>query len=321
MILTVNKNTLKTFKLASSFKSNNKTVVTIGTFDGVHLGHRKIIKRLNQVADERDLDSSLLTFFPHPRMVLQQKQDLKLINTIDERIDLLSKTGLNHLIIEPFTIDFSRLKAEEYVEKYLVNYLNAAVVIVGYDHRFGRNRTANIDDLRKFATTYNFEVEEISKQDIDDVAISSTKIREAITNGHIDLANNYLTRPFLLSGKVIKGKQLGNKLGYPTANLDLKEDYKIIPKAGSYIVSSTIAQHTYYGMMNIGLNPTVNQSDKKSIETHFFDFDENLYGKNLQIKLLKRIRDEKKFESVEMLKDAMKLDEIFSRQYIKSHVK
>lgn len=312
---------MKTFKPASSFKSNNKTVVTIGTFDGVHLGHRKIIKRLNQVADERGVDSSLLTFFPHPRMVLQQKQDLKLINTIDERVDLLSKTGLNHLIIEPFTIDFSRLKAEEYVEKYLVNYLNAAVVIVGYDHRFGRNRTANIDDLRKFANTYNFEVEEISKQDIDDVAISSTKIRKAITDGNIDLANNYLTQPFLLSGKVIKGKQLGNKLGYPTANLDLKEDYKIIPKAGSYVVSSTIGQHTYFGMMNIGLNPTVNQSDKKSIETHFFDFDENLYGKRLQIKLLKRIRDEKKFESVEMLKDAMKADESFSRQYIKSHVK
>lgn len=312
---------MKTFKPTSSFKSDHKTVVTIGTFDGVHLGHRKIISRLNAVAKNKHLDSALLTFFPHPRMVLQQNQDLKLINTIDERIQLLSQTGLNHLIIEPFTEKFSRLNAEDYVKQYLVNYLNVAVVIVGYDHRFGRNRKADINDLKQFAKTYNFEVEEITKQDIDDVAVSSTKIRKAISEGQIDLANNYLARPFILSGKVIKGKQLGNTLGYPTANLHIEENYKIIPKVGSYVVRTQIDHKTIYGMMNIGKNPTVNQSSQKFIETHFFDFDQNLYGQKLQIELLKRIRDEKKFDSVDALKQAMTADENFSRQYINRHVK
>ena len=311
---------MKTFKPASSFKSSSKTVVTIGTFDGVHLGHRKIINRLNKVAESKGLESTLLTFFPHPRMVLQQKQDLKLINTIDERIEFLSKTGLQNLIIEPFTLEFSRLTAEEYVEQFLVDYLKAAVVIVGYDHRFGRNRKADIRDLRRFAKTYDFEVVEISKQDIDDVAVSSTKIRKAIAEGEIDKANTFLTKPFTLSGQVVKGKQLGKSLGYPTANLHVEEDYKIIPKEGSYVVRSNINGETYFGMMNIGQNPTVNQSNHKFIETYFFDFDQNLYGQNLQIDLLKRIRDEKKFDSLDALKEAMKADEDYSRQYIKKHV-
>ncbi len=309
---------MKTFKTASSFKSQRKTVVTIGTFDGVHLGHRKIINRLNEVAQNKDLDSTLLTFFPHPRMVLQQKQDLKLINTIDERIRFLSDTGLSHLVIEPFTIEFSRLKAEDYVKQYLVDYLNAAVVIVGYDHRFGRNRTANIEDLKQFAKTYNFEVEEISKQDIDDVAVSSTKIRNAITEGQIDLANTYLSKPFVLTGKVIKGKQLGKSLGFPTANLQIKEDYKIIPKEGVYVVSAEINSKQYFGMMNIGHNPTIAKNNKKSVETYFFDFEGDLYSQTLEIQLLKRIRDERKFDSIESLKFAMQKDEEFSRNYIKT---
>lgn len=309
---------MKTFKPASTFKPQRKTVVTIGTFDGVHLGHRKIIDRLNEVAQTKDLDSTLLTFFPHPRMVLQQKQDLKLINTIDERIEFLSETGLNHLVIEPFTKAFSRLKAEDYVRQYLVNYLNAAVVIVGYDHRFGRNRTANIQDLKQFAETYNFEVEEISKQDIDDVAVSSTKIRAAIAEGQIDLANTYLSKPFALSGKVVKGKQLGKSLGYPTANLQIKEDYKIIPKEGVYIVRAEINSKPYFGMMNIGHNPTIAKNNRKSVETYFFDFEGDLYNKPLQIQLLKRIRDERKFDSVETLKSAMKEDENYSKNFIKN---
>lgn len=308
---------MKTFKPASSFKSNKKTVVTIGTFDGVHLGHRKIIKRLNQVAEDKNLGSALLTFFPHPRMVLQQNQDLKLINTIEERGQLLSETDLTHLVIEPFTFNFSRLTAKEYVEKYLVNYLKAEVVIVGYDHRFGRNRAANIEDLKQFAKTYNFEVEEISKQDIDDVAVSSTKIRKAISAGEIDKAKTYLTKPFMLSGDIVKGKQIGKSLGYPTANLKLEENYKITPKEGVYVVKSQIQGKTYYGMMNIGHNPTIAEGNQKSLETYFFDFDGDLYGQRLQIEMLKRIRDEVKFESVEGLKNAMKKDEIFSRDFIR----
>jgi riboflavin kinase/FMN adenylyltransferase len=309
---------VKTFKPASSFKSKRQTVVTIGTFDGVHLGHRKIINRLNEVAKSKKLDSALLTFFPHPRMVLQQKQDLKLINTIDERINLLSQTGLDHLVIEPFTKTFSRLKAQEYVKQYLVDYLNAAVVIVGYDHRFGRNRTANIEDLKRFAKTYNFEVEEISKQDIDDVAISSTKIRSAITEGQIHLANTYLSKPFVLTGKVVKGKQLGKSLGYPTANLQVKEDYKIIPKEGVYVVSAYIDSALHFGMMNIGHNPTIANNNRKSVETYFFDFSGNLYDKTIQIQLLKRLRNERKFDSLEALKSAMQKDEKYSKDFIKT---
>ncbi|MGX1025235.1 bifunctional riboflavin kinase/FAD synthetase [Psychroflexus sp. MBR-150] len=309
---------MKTFKSASAFKPQRQTVVTIGTFDGVHLGHRKIINRLNQVAKTKDLDSVLLTFFPHPRMVLQQNQDLKLINTIDERIRFLSDTGLNYLVIEPFTIEFSRLKAEDYIKQYLVDHLNAAVVIVGYDHRFGRNRTANIEDLKAFAKTYHFEVEEISKQDIDDVAVSSTKIRKAITEGQIDLANTYLSKPFVLTGKVVKGRQLGKSLGYPTANLYIEENYKIIPKEGVYVVCAEIDSKPYFGMMNIGHNPTIAKDNRKSVETYFFDFEGNLYGKTLEIQLLKRIRDERKFDSLAALKAAMQKDKAFSINYIKT---
>lgn len=313
----VNKTQLKTHNSASHFSSTKRTVVTIGTFDGVHLGHRKILQKLNAIGKEKNLESALLTFFPHPRMVLQQNQDLKLINTIEERKELLAKTHIDHLIIEPFTVEFSRLTAEEYIKNYLVDYLNAKVIIVGYDHRFGRNRKANIENLKEFAREYDFEVVEISKQDIDDVAISSTKIRKAIEDGDIHLANLYLTSPFMLTGSIVKGKQIGKTIGYPTANLKVEEDYKIIPKNGVYVVKSAIEGKPFYGMMNIGHNPTISgNSDQKFIETFFFDFDGNLYGKHLKIEILKRIRDEKKFDGIDELVEAMKSDELYSRNYI-----
>lgn len=310
---------MKTHHKASTFSSHKKTVVTIGTFDGVHLGHRKIINRLTSIAQEKDLESALLTFFPHPRMVLQQSNDLKLINTIEEKKELLTETGLNHLIIEPFTLEFSRFTAQEYVEEYLIKYLNTAVVIVGYDHRFGRNRKANIENLKLFSKEYGFEVIEISKQDIDDVAISSTKIRTSILMGDIDLANKYLTKPFGLSGEVVKGKQIGKTLGYPTANLHIEEAYKIIPKEGVYVVKTKIDQTLYFGMMNIGHNPTVSDGNNKTVETYFFDFEGDLYGKFIKIQMLHRIRDEKKFDSVDALKEAMKDDEIYSLNFIEKY--
>jgi len=314
----VNKTELKTHNSASNFSSSKETVVTIGTFDGVHLGHRKILQRLNAIAKEKNLESALLTFFPHPRMVLQQNQDLKLINTIEERKALLAETQIDHLIIEPFTIEFSRLTAEEYIKNYLVDYLNAKVIIVGYDHRFGRNRKANIENLKEFAKDFDFEVVEISKQDIDNVAISSTKIRKAIDEGDIHLANRYLTTPFMLSGTIVKGKQIGKTIGYPTANLNVEESYKIIPKNGVYVVRSIIGGKPYFGMMNIGHNPTVSENSRqKFIETYFFDFDGDLYGKKLQIEILKRIRDEQKFDGIEQLVQAMKSDELYSRNFIK----
>jgi len=306
---------LKQHTSAQEFNGTKGTVVTIGTFDGVHLGHRKIIKRLLASAAGNDLESVVLTFFPHPRMVLQKDTQIKLINTINERIALLEATGLDHLVIHPFTQEFSRLTAEEFVKDILVDQFKARKVIIGYDHRFGRNRNANIEDLKAFGKQYNFEVEEISKQDVDDVAVSSTKIRKALLEGDLDRANEYLGYPFMLSGTVSRGKGLGRKFNYPTANLKIAEDYKIIPAKGVYVVKSVIANRTVYGMMSIGTNPTVGGSDL-TIETFFFDFEGDLYEQHLEITLLTRIRDEKKFNGVDELIAAMQKDEAFSRNYI-----
>ena len=250
-------------------------------------------------------------------MLLQKDADIKLINTITERGDLLEKLGLDHLVVHPFTIDFSRMHAEDFVEEILVNALHAKKVIIGYDHRFGRNRTANIDDLKQFGAQFGFEVEEISKQELEDVAVSSTKIRIALHEGDIDKANAYLGYPIMLEGNVVHGKSLGKKLGYPTANLHIQEDYKLIPGQGVYVVRSCIEGTIVYGMMNIGTNPTVG-GVAQTIETYFFDFDSDLYGKRLSIEILSKIRSEQNFESVELLIEAMKEDEIFSRNYIQS---
>ncbi len=308
---------MKRYTDAKTYDNQIPSVVTIGTFDGVHIGHKKIIERLVENAKRNDLESVILTFFPHPRIVLQQDSDIKLITTLDERIQILEETGLSSLVIHPFTKEFSRLTAEDYIQEMLVDNLNTRHVIIGYDHRFGRNRNSDITSLALFGQRHNFTVEEISKQDIDDVAVSSTKIREALFDGNIDKANTYLGYEFMLTGTVVQGKKLGRKLSYPTANLYIEESYKLIPKNGVYIVKSLIDTKTYYGMMNIGTNPTVNGT-QQSIETHFFDTSFNLYDKKIQIKMLKRIRDEKKFESLEQLQNAMQQDEEFSREFINS---
>lgn len=294
---------------------DKQTVVTIGTFDGVHIGHQKIIKRLINTGKEEGLQSVILAFFPHPRMVLQKDSNIKLINTINERHDILYDLGLDYLVIKKFTQEFSRLSAEDFVKEILVDKLNAKKVIIGYDHRFGRNRNADINDLKTFGETYGFEVEEISAQDINDVAVSSTKIRTALIAGEIHKANAYLGYNFMLTGKVTKGKGLGKELGFPTANIEIEEDYKIIPKQGSYIVSSLIKDKLVYGMMNIGMNPTVNGS-RQTIEVHFFDFDEDIYEDTIKIDLLHRIRDEEKFESVEALKGQLAKDKDTALEYI-----
>lgn len=306
---------MKQHTSADTFDGLKGTVVTIGTFDGVHLGHRKIIDRLLASAQSNDLESVVLTFFPHPRMVLQKDTGIKLINSIDERIALLEASGLDHLIIHPFTKAFSRLTAEEFVKDILVDQLKARKVIIGYDHRFGRNRNANIEDLKAFGTQYDFEVEEISKQDVDDVAVSSTKIRKALNEGDLTKANEYLGYPFMLNGIVSRGKGLGKKFNYPTANLKIEETYKLIPAKGVYVARASINGKEVYGMMSIGTNPTVGGSDL-TIETFFFDFDADLYDQHLQIELLTRIRDEKKFNSVDELIAAMQADERFSRDFI-----
>ena len=242
----------------TNYNNSNATIVTIGTFDGVHIGHQKIIKRLVDIAHKKHLKSVVLTFFPHPRMVLQNNNDIKLLNTIEERETILSDLGLDYLVVKTFTKEFANLSAEEFVKNILVDKLNAKHIIIGYDHRFGKGRSANIDDLKSFGKQYDFEVEEISVQDIEDVSVSSTKIRNALNDGDIITANTYLGYGFYITGKVAKGKGLGRKIGFPTANIEIAEDYKLIPKNGVYVIKTSIENKLVYGMMNIGMNPTVN---------------------------------------------------------------
>lgn len=296
-------------------KTNNSTLVTIGTFDGVHIGHQKILKKLCQRAIEKNLDSVVLTMFPHPRMVLNKDSNLKLLLTINERKKMLIGFGVASIVVKPFTLSFANLSPLDYVDKILVKELHAKHVIIGYDHRFGKNRSADIKDLRKFGTQFNFEVEEISAMEIEEVAVSSTKIRKALINGDIKTANTYLGYAYFLTGKVVEGQGIGRTIDFPTANIFIEEDYKLIPKNGVYVVQSTLDNRTIFGMMNIGTNPTVN-GDKQSIEVHWFKVDANLYGKTFKIEMIARLRDERRFESLEALKNQLKLDKIAAEAFI-----
>ena len=304
-----------TVQSISKYDKNQPAVITIGTFDGVHIGHKLILERLINDARIHNRVSAVLTFFPHPRMVLQKDTDLKLLNTIEEKKQILEELGIDYLIIQPFTKTFSRLSATAFVRNVLVNALHAKKVIIGYDHRFGRNRNANINDLITFGNTLDFEVEEIPAQEIEAVAVSSTKIRNALMEGDVATANSYLGYCYMLSGEIVRGKGLGKDLGYPTANLEIREAYKLIPKNGVYVVRSTLEGKTVYGMMNIGYNPTVD-GQHQSIEIHFFKFNEDLYGKSLQIEILEWIREEQKFNSLEELKAQLQKDRETAREII-----
>lgn len=312
---------MKIFHTINDFHSTKKTILTLGTFDGVHIGHKKILERVIQSKDSATennaYESLVLTFFPHPRMVLQEKSEIKLLNTISEKIDLLEKIGIENLVIHPFDENFSRLSAEEFVSKVLVQQFNIQKIIIGHDHRFGRNRTANIDDLIAFGKQYGFEVEQISVQEINAISVSSTKIRKALEEGDIALANKYLGYSYFLAGTIIKGKQLGRTIGFPTANLKIEENYKLIPKNGVYIVASLINQKTVYGMMNIGFNPTVD-GENHSIEIHFFDFDKDIYHQKISVSILHRIRSEEKFESISLLKTQLEKDTTYAIAYLNS---
>lgn len=303
-------------KTAADYKRIKDSVVTIGTFDGVHIGHQKIISRLVDIAKTNDLQALVLTFFPHPRMVVQKDSDIKLINTIDEKAAQLQELGVDHLVVKEFTKSFSRLTALEYVRDVLVNKLKVKHIIVGYDHHFGRNRTATIDDLIEFGKFYDFEVTQIDAQEIGDVAVSSTKIRTALHEGKMKIANQFLGYDFMLTGIVVKGKGLGSNLNFPTANIHIEESYKLIPKEGVYLVQSNLNGHQTYGMMNIGKNPTVSQDNKTHIEVHFFDFDGDLYGKTLKIELLDHLRSEIKFPNIDALKEQLENDKSTAKQRI-----
>ncbi|MCW1147081.1 bifunctional riboflavin kinase/FAD synthetase [Flavobacterium lacisediminis] len=308
---------MKTHFSVYTFKPLKPSIITIGTFDGVHLGHQSILKKIVDAKNLENTESVLLTFFPHPRMVLQQDASIKLLNTIDEKAELLDKFGIDNLIIHPFDAAFSNLSAEEFVKEILVDKLNIHKIIIGHDHRFGKNRTADISDLISYGEKYGFEVEQISAQEINEIAISSTKIRKALLEGEIQLANQYLGYSYFITGKVVEGKKVGRTIGFPTANIEIKENYKLLPKNGVYIVSSQINDVMHYGMMNIGNNPTLGENEQ-SIEVHFFGINEDIYNEKLQISFLERIREEHKFESIVELQAQLEKDKIFSLAYIQN---
>jgi riboflavin kinase/FMN adenylyltransferase len=291
------------------------SVLTIGTFDGVHIGHQKIIERLNQIKSEDFERSMILTFYPHPRMVLDHSKDIKMLTTMDEKVYLLEKFGLDDLIIEPFTKEFSRLSALDFVRNILVNQLNIKKLVIGYDHHFGKNREGNFEQLSEYGELYDFKVEEISAQEIENVSVSSTKIRKALENGEMEKANKYLGYNYLLTGKIIKGQGIGRKINFPTVNLHIAEDYKLIPKKGVYVVRANFNNKSSFGIMNIGFRPTVGGKGQ-TIEIHLLDFNDDLYGSNMQIEVLMRLRDEKKFESIEELAAQISKDEESARNWL-----
>jgi len=303
----------------NNYRQKKPAILTIGTFDGVHVGHQKIIGDLVSKANKENLCAMVLTFFPHPRMVLKKDTNLKMIDTLDEKKQLLETLGVEFLIVQPFTIEFSRITAIEYTRDVLVNGLGISKLIIGYDHRFGRNREATVEDLKHFGLDYNFTVEEIPAQDIESIAVSSTKIRNAIMAGKIKKANQYLGRPFSLCGTVIKGDKIGRKIGFPTANLYIEQEYKLKPQNGVYLVQCHFNNQKYFGMMNIGKRPTV-LGKENQIETYFFDFYGNLYGKKLNIDLLEKIRYEQKYDSLESLGNQLSIDQKSCQELIPKYL-
>ena len=300
---------MTSFNNIDEFNSTDYTILTIGTFDGVHLGHQKVLERLTKEAKNNNLKSTVLTFFPHPRTVLNPNKPLKLINSVNERTDLLSKSKIDNLIIHPFDKSFSELDPEKYVLEILVKKLKAKIILIGYDHKFGKNRTADINDLKMYGEKYGFKVIEIKAEEISNIAISSTKIRKAISEGDISTAKEYLGYDVSLSGRIVRGKSIGRTIGFPTANVEVSEGYKLLPKNGVYLIESIINKKQVFGMMNIGVKPTLIESSK-TIEINFFDFEGNLYDKNIRVDIKQFIRDEVRFESLELLKSQIQKDKI-----------
>ena len=292
---------MKVVQDIQNYSSDTKSILTIGTFDGVHIGHQKIIKALVKKAHNKKLLANVLTFFPHPRMVLQKNSQIKLIDTLAEKETFLRELGVDTLIIHPFSKEFSRLSALEFTRDILVNQLKISELFIGYDHRFGKNREATVADLTSFGKTYDFKVNIIPAQDVSAITVSSTKIRTAILDGDFIKVVDFLGRFFQLSGTVTKGQSLGRTINFPTANLLIDSQHKIIPPKGVYLVSIFHHQNQYYGMMNIGTRPTLN-GDKQTIEVHIFEFNKNIYGSSLTINFIEKIRDEQKFESFDALK-------------------
>ncbi|RZL32381.1 MAG: bifunctional riboflavin kinase/FAD synthetase [Pedobacter sp.] len=333
---------MKIYNNLSEFKKLDNAIVTIGTFDGVHFGHQKIIKQLVAKAKADNGESVILTFFPHPRMIIDpENQDLKMINTINEKAEILKSLGVDHLIITPFTRDFSNQIPEEYIKNTLVENIGTKHIIIGYDHRFGKDRSGNLADLKAAGLHFGFTVEEIKEQDIHDVAVSSTKIRQALLAGDVGLAADYLGYPFSIFGRVIKGDKIGRTIGFPTANLFVEETYKLIPGDGIYAVTvemnleseklevqgsnedlklSTLNLElsTFRGMAYIGQRPTINGMTR-NIEVNIFDFDREIYGQNIKMNFLAFLRHDVKFTGLETLKIQLKQDKEDTLAFFEGH--
>lgn len=309
---------MKIYNKLSDFQSKGNAVVTTGTFDGVHIGHQKIIKRLIEKAKEINGESVLLTFWPHPRLIISPNDDnLKLLTTIDEKTEILEKLGVDHFIVLPFTREFSELSCEKYIEDILLDGLGTKAMVIGYDHRFGKNREGGIDYLKKHSERFKIEIEEISRQEIENITISSTKIRNAILHGDLKSASELLGRDYQFSGPVVKGRQLGRTIGFPTANIQVQKKYKLIPKNGVYATNVFLRNQKYKGIMNIGNRPTVDGLGTTQ-EVHIFDFSDDIYGETIKVEILEFIREETKFESIDELIKQIKVDcnsalEIFSK--------
>lgn len=292
---------MRVYKSLDEFSPLPNAVATQGTFDGVHIGHQKILERLGNIAKQKNGETVLLTFFPHPRMVLQPDDNtLRLLHTEAEKIEHMEKAGIDHLLIIPFTKEFSRQTSYEFVRDVLVNKVGVKTLVIGYDHRFGKNREGNMEDLKQYATEFNFEVEEIPAQDIDDITVSSTKIRNALVHGDVDTAKRYLGYNYPVSGKVVEGNSVGKKIGFPTANIIVEKTYKLIPGDGVYAVLVNVDGETHGGMANIGNQPTFDNRPH-AFEVNIFGFDKNIYNKDITIEFVSRIRSEMKFDSVDSL--------------------
>lgn len=307
---------MKIYSTLQDFKPIKNAVVTIGTFDGVHCGHNVVIEQLKKAAKKINGETVVLTFFPHPRMVVfPDDNDLRLLNTITERTELLEKAGIDHLIIHRFTKEFSRISAVDFVRTILADGLNAKKVIIGYDHHFGRNREGNFEDLKMFGELYGFSVEEIPAQDIQQINISSTKIRSSLIEGEINAANQFLGHSYFLKGKVVEGEKIGRAMGFPTANIEVDAWYKLIPKNGVYAVKVEVRGSFYNGMLNIGNRPTVN-GKAQTIEVHIFNFNTEIYSETIVIHFIARIRNEITFDDLTQLKNQLTLDKITSEKIL-----
>ena len=308
---------MNVYRHINEFSSKKDVVITTGTFDGVHLGHKKIIEQVVSAAKKINGESVILTFFPHPRMVLYpENNDLKLLNTIEERIELLKSSGIDHLIIHPFSMEFSRITSLDFVRDILVKKLNTKKLVIGYDHHFGKNREGSFQHLKEYGPLYGFDVEEISAQEIQQINISSTKVRNSLLIGEIQAANQFLGYYYFINGTVVEGEKIGRKLGFPTANIKIKEDYKLIPANGVYAVKVNVDEKLYSGMLNIGVRPTV-KGDEVTIEVNIFNFNDQIYNKPIRIEFFEKIRNEIKFNELvdlqqQLNNDKQKVLQLFS---------